>query len=133
MAIRLDVQQQNSATRDQIARAAQTFRNDMLSSYPWLLNELLSRSLDPLTGILAKLERIPEQEGELFEGYWLSEDKRFFRFEVMVSRSQAVTANVELWQDASESVLVSAHQPGTGKSFGWLALDVLRELNEDQG
>jgi hypothetical protein len=31
----------------------------------------------------------------------------------------------EHWREVTQEVVVNAHVPGTGKSFGWLALDVL--------
>src|SRR5262245_6048872 len=127
MAIRRNVQEQNDVTRQEIRRTAAAFRDDMLR-YPWLLSELTQRGLDPSKGILAQLHLTPDQDGDLFEGCWLSEDRRFYRFEVLVAREPRVSAEVEQWRDATAEVLVNARQPGTGKSFGFIALEVLREL-----
>lgn len=132
MALRRDVQQQNAVSRAEITRVARLFRDDMHFSYPWLLAELQSRSLDPTKGILAKIEHIPEQAGEYASGYWLSASARFFRFEILIPRAPGVSTEVELWRDDTDRVVVNAHQTGTGKSFGWLALEVLRELNGEQ-
>jgi hypothetical protein len=126
MAIRRNVQEQNAATREGIRSIASAFRNNMLR-YPWLSGELISRKLDPSTGILVRLEDIPEQYGNLYQGYWLSAERRFYYFEILVARGPRASAQVEEWRDATDEVVVKASQPGTGMSFGFVALEVLSE------
>jgi hypothetical protein len=129
MAIRLSVQQQNDLTRSAIRSAALSFRANKDSKYPWLFSELKKRGLDPATGILAQLEQVPEQFGEEFGGLWLTAAGESIRFAILVPRSDAAAVEIETWQNETAQVEINAHLPGTGKSFGWLALDVLRELN----
>ena len=129
MAILRNVRQQNDATREEIRRTAAAFRGNMLG-YAWLLSGLTQRQLDPLGGILAELACVPEQDGDLYSGYWLTTDERFYRFEILVTRQAPVTAQVEKWEEATAGVEVKPRQPGTGKSFGFIAIEVLRECEE---
>jgi hypothetical protein len=127
MALKQDVQQKNEATRSRISQAASSFRTDMLSQ-PWLLVELQERQLDPTTGILAELSVIPEQGGVLASGVWLTLDRRFFRFEALLSHHPSVSSEIEVWEDVTATTVINEHHRGTGKSFGWLAIEVLDEL-----
>src|SRR5690349_9322968 len=121
MALKQDVQQQNEAARLTIASTATTFRSDPLK-YPWLTCELQKRGIDLAAGILVSLDSLPEQGGELKSGIWLTPDRRFYRFEVLVSRDSNDPDTVESWEDVTATTLVNAHQRGTGQSFGWLAI-----------
>ena len=126
MALRQNVQEQNQASREEISRHARAFRSQPMD-FPWLVSELHERGLDPLSGILAALKEIPEQEGQYYSGYWLSAEKRFFRFAGTLTRGMRAQFHMEQWEPASPAV--SAHEPGTGKTFGYLALEVLAELH----
>ena len=126
MAIRRNVREQNDLTREAVRRTSAAFRNDMLS-YPWLLTELTQRGLDPVNGLLAQLEQVPEPNGDLYQGYWLSDDRKFYYFEILVARRPRVSSEVEQWRDATTEVTVRSRQPGTGNSFGFIALEVLNE------
>jgi hypothetical protein len=126
MAIKRNVQQQNAVTREEITRCAMACRDPF--TYPWLHVELQNRGLDPLAGILADLTTIPEQYGEFVEGIWLTSEPRFFRFTALISRHPTVSAEIETWEDITDATQINEHCPGTGKSFGWLAIDVFREI-----
>ena len=60
-------------------------------------------------------------------GLWLTESQQFWEFAVVVSSGAHAKATVERYENVTPSVVISAHQPGTGKSFGFLALEVLNE------
>jgi len=127
MALKQNVQQQNEVSRARISATARSFRADLLS-HPWLLVELQERQLDPTTGILAELNSVPEQNGEFISGVWVTPNRQFFRFEAVLSHHPVVSSSVEVWEDATATTEVNEHQRGTGKSFGWLAIEVLDEL-----
>lgn len=130
MAIKRNVQQQNAVTREEIANCARVFRDPF--NYPWLHVALVDRGLDPWTGILAKLRATPEQNGEYFEGVWLASGPQFFRFTALVVSHPAISAEIETWQNVTDETEVNEHCPGVGKSFGWLATEVLRDI-QNQG
>lgn len=126
MAIKRNVQQQNTATREEIARRTVAFRDPC--AYPWLHVELQNRGLDPWAGILADLKTTPEQNGEFVEGTWLASGPRFFRFTALISSHPTVSAEIETWEDITDATEIKEHCLGTGKSFGWLAVEVFREF-----
>ena len=128
MALQQNVQQQNRALRLEISATAQTFRSDPLR-YPWLLIELRQRGFDLAKGILALLQSEPEQDGDLMSGVWLTPQRQFYRFEILVPRVPGASHIVETWEDVTAATAVNAHQRGTGQSFGWLAIEVLNEMS----
>jgi hypothetical protein len=121
---RHSVQQQNLETRERILIVAREFRRD-LSRFPGLIDTLHAHSLDPADGILVDWHDVYEQDGIEYKGCWLTRQREFFRFEVLVPYDRAEPPVIEMWKEVTDETVVSAHLPGTGKSFGWLALDVL--------
>ncbi len=59
------------------------------------------------------------------KGTWLTSERRFWEFEAVVPRQDGDPVVIERFEDATASILMSAHLPGPGKSFGYLALEVL--------
>lgn len=116
------VQQQNAAAKAEIERVVAKG-----TSLPWLYAVLRSHQLEPSSGLLVRLSEIPEQEGNLLSGVWLSERLEFWEFVVVVSRESAELVVVERFENASASYPVTSHLRGTGSSFGYLACQVLRE------
>jgi hypothetical protein len=128
MALKQNVQQQNRTSRLEIATTAQTFRSNPLQ-FPWLMVELQRRDLDLAKGILALVQTVPEQSGNLMSGIWLTPQRQFYRFEILVSRTPGASDIVEAWEDVTVTTEVNAHQRGTGHTFGWLAIEVLNEMS----
>jgi hypothetical protein len=126
MALRRDVQEQNQASRAEISKHAQAFRTQPMD-FAWLLSELHSRGLDPLTGILAEFSSIPEQGGQYITGHWVTQDHQFYRFSGMLAYRTRAIFELEEWEQVSPKV--SAHERGTGKTFAFLALEVLAEMH----
>ena len=95
-------------------------------NFAWLLSELHSRGLDPLTGILAEFSSIPEQGGESISGHWVTQNHQFYRFSGTLAYRTRAMFEMEEWKKVSPKV--SAHERGTGKTFAFLALEVLAEM-----
>lgn len=123
MALQRNIQQQNAATKAEIERVAAL----QPSALSWLSAVLLSHALDPASGLLVRLHDIPEQEGNLMAGVWLTDTAEFWEFEVMLSRANGAVLGVQEFKNASPSFPSVPGVPGTGASFGYLALQVLRE------
>jgi hypothetical protein len=123
---RNSVQDQNLETRSLILQRAREFQSDPQRFF-WLVHALHAHSLLPEAGILVRCVDIADQEGVVFRGCWLTGTEEFFDFSVLVPWQKGEPPVVENWREVTSETPVSAHQPGTGKSFGWLALDVLRE------
>src|SRR5690349_14743699 len=122
-AYRRNVQEQNLETREQIVRVAREFRRDP-SQFPGVIHTLRAHSLDPRKGILVECKDFLDQGGHVYAGCWLTGDREFFRFAVLIPFNRADPPVVEEWREVTAEIVVNAHVPGTGKSFGWLALDV---------
>lgn len=124
---RRNVQEQNADTKARIRAVAASFKDSPLN-FTWLIELLQAQSIPLERGMLVSLAHVPEQSGEQYLGTWLTLEGRFFQFSVLVSRTDA-ELEIEEWQDVTARTTVNAHLPGTGKSFGFLALEVLRESN----
>jgi hypothetical protein len=96
----------------------------------WLRSVLQQQSLPPQEGLLVRYVVVPEQEGDLHVGIWLTDAVEFWEFEVMVSRGSQQMLNVEELTNATASYPAVAAMPGIGSSFGYLARQVLHETRD---
>jgi len=119
-----NVQQQNELMYLEIKEMAESFMNRQ-ESYPWLLTLLSKYSLSPTDGMLVSCSSVPEQGGNQWMGTWLTFDRRFIDFDVMADYKTGVLLEVDGWDEFSP--VISEHCKGTGKSFGYLALQLLGE------
>ena len=121
-----NVSQQNAATRDEILAAARLFLAPP-PSLRWLASCLRSLGVDTDGGVLVQLSSCIEQFGNDYYATWLSDAGHFLELQASVPRDGG-PIEVEAFEDVTDATGISAHVPGTGKSFGRLALDVLAEL-----
>jgi len=128
MALQRNVAQQNSETKAKVRRVAEIFATRP-SHLAWLSALLISHGLNPGSGILVSLSEIPEQEGNLFSGVWLSQSEEFWKFEAVLSRDSGELLSAERFENTTSSVLVSQALKGQGKSFGRIAIEVLRDAS----
>ena len=126
MARRLNVQEQNEQTANEIRSVIAGFRANPLN-HSWLIGLLQDHGCDVTRGALVELREIPEQEGSLYRGVWLTPNLRFFGFEVLVERRTG-ESRVEVWRDVTEETPTTVHNRGTGKSFGAIASEVFDEF-----
>lgn len=119
-----NVGQQNMVLKGSIQQTAQC-----AGQKHWLRLLLATRGLSNETGILVSLTEIPEPGGNLLTGMWLTADQQFWQFRAKVSLAANELLCIEQLDDVTSSIATSAQTPGTGKSFGCLALEVLREAH----
>jgi hypothetical protein len=126
MAIQRNVQQQAAETQATIKRAV------AIGVIPpqWLRSALERHALLPQAGLLVRYCVVPEQEGDLHTGIWLTDSLEFWEIEVMVSRETQQMLDVEEFTNATASYPAVAALPGTGPSFGYLARQVLHETRD---
>lgn len=124
---RRNVQQQNHDTWMAIRDRAISYRTNPQHN-AWLKDVLIAHGLSSDEGILVSLRDFMDQLGMCYAGLWLSSDRRFFRFSVLFPRQSDQPMVIEDWRETTDEFPVNAHQPGTGKSFGFLAVKVLDEL-----
>jgi hypothetical protein len=126
---RRNVQEQNADAKARIRAIAASFKGDAFG-FPWLIELLQAQSMPVERGVLVSIADVPEQSGQQYSGTWLTREGRFFQFDVLVPQTNA-ELEIEGWEDVTAQTIVSEHLPGTGKSFGFLALEVLRELQAE--
>ncbi len=125
MTLQHDVQRQNALTTADILIAALRFR-DADRRVTWLSAALRSKGQADTCGLLVAFRTEPDQSGgDWVKGTWLTTERRFWEFEAVVPREDGDAVAIDRFEDATDRILVSAHVPGTGKSFGYLALEVL--------
>ena len=124
---RLNVQEQSIDRKAQItALALNAIENP--SDFRWLHDLLALYGLAHCNGILASLSSVPEQEGIVHKGIWVSHEFRFWEFAVVVSPDTERLLAMEQMRDVTDDTLICAQLPGTGASFGWLAIEALNKL-----
>jgi hypothetical protein len=128
MSLQRSVSRQNAETLAEIRRTAEDFATGTAVAL-WLHGVLQSHGLNAQEGILVRLNPLPEQGGTLYKGLWLSKGQEFWEFSVLVPTGSKRFAEVESFVNVTQAVAVSAHVPGTGKSFGYLAHEILREAH----
>ena len=124
-----NVQEQNFLTEDSIRTSAVWFRES--SDYPKVLIDFFEeKGVNLETDILSWHDRMPfGGPSEAFRGKWVTIDGSFFDYEVAMDEKEK---NIEWfeWEDITNETEISEHKPGTGKTYGFLCLNLLRELND---
>jgi hypothetical protein len=89
-----DVEQQNFEAKVKILRAMGVF-----DSHPglktWLRPALESEGVLIEAGILVALSELPDQGGNLFQGTWLTAERQFWSFAILVSRESNAVVEIE--------------------------------------
>jgi hypothetical protein len=119
------LQKQNQQAQDRMRAIALRFKRDS-TGFKWLIDILQLISESPERGILISFKQTSDQDNNICEGVWLSANRRFLEFNVLLPRD-GEPPEIEFWNDVTDDIIVNAHQPGTGKSFGFLALELLDE------
>ena len=101
--------------------------------FEWLRALLVGRGLDTNAGILIELRSVPDQGCWVHYGLWLTASGTFLKFVADEAFGERPLEGSGLLQysnveDVTAQTATAKHVPGTGKSFGWLALEALRQL-----
>ena len=64
------------------------------------------------------------------EGTVLTPDQKFYLFEMDLTKDRSELVEFYLWEEITDKVAINSSKPGTGKTWGYLALQVLSELNQ---
>ena len=118
---------QAAQTKAEILSTALWARREIYSS-AWLLHLLKELGQDPANGIFVALHEVQDQGGIFYGGTWLNASREFWAFEVMVSGCRQNLLALERMDNITSEVVITAHGKGTGKSFGWLAIEVLCDI-----
>jgi hypothetical protein len=124
MSIQRNIEQQLAEIRANIEVATSLLPSEP-AKFTWLTELLKIHGLSPAEGILVRLLQTPEQAGDLFAAVWLTKSMHFWSFVCLISRQSGELLEVEQAEEISHQFPVIRHQPGVGKSFGAVALEVL--------
>jgi|GEM_PF-1264966 len=91
-----NVAQQNELTYLEMKQCMES-----LTNHSWIPFVLEKYELSAGAGILISLSNVPEQEGILWFGSWLSTIKNFYDFEVLTSTDSSNIIEVESWQEVT--------------------------------
>jgi len=81
--------------------------------------------------ILINHDRMPfGGSTDAYRGIWLTENLRFYEYEIYLDAKDEYVTEIDTWEEITEQVDVNERKPGTGKSSGWLSIEVLKTLNE---
>lgn len=121
--------------RDRGAKILDTARSfaDQPERFEWLRALLAGRGMDPKAGILVDLESVPDQGCWVHYGMWLTASGTFLKFVADEAFGEQLLDGSGLLEyseveDVTGQTATSKHVPGIGTSFGWLAMDALRQL-----
>jgi hypothetical protein len=122
------VQEQNALSRQRMLESALAYRRGE-SHLAWVGPSLELSGIDPSRGALIRSSSVPcGGDEEAAHAEWIGEDRQFHVIEATIRMRTFELIAVDAVRNVTSSTRVSAHEPGIGKSVGWLALEVLEEL-----
>jgi hypothetical protein len=126
----LNVQEQNALVQHQLLQAATWFRTH-LDEIPSPIREFLaSRGINLHTAIdVCYTDMTSLGLDGIYSGLIITSDGRFWRWELALDENRSAIEAVEKWCDVTSKYPVSEHVRGTGKSYAFMCLTVLRQLN----
>mgnify|MGYP000622153222 CR=1 FL=1 len=123
----LNVQEQNYVTEYRILSEASYWRKNGL---PKGLSTLIKiKGIDEEKCIV--IDYMQDYPGcSTDEGIIVTEEGRFFEFEMDLSKNKEQIEELYIWNDVTESIHICKSDKGTGSSRGYLILKVLKILND---
>ncbi len=124
---RLNVQEQTIVKKDSILQEAKFWRDNEVPEP--LKNVFIKNGIEIEKSIILEYKQdFPGISTD--EGIILSEEGKFYEFDMDLNLDR--TALIELYSfiDVSDRFMVEEHQKGIGKTYGFIAMEVLRELND---
>jgi len=123
----LNVQEQNALAKHRIYSEASSWR---INGIPvGLESALMIKGVDTAKSIFLQYEQdFPGVSTD--EGTVLTPEGRFYEFEMDLNTKRTEVIEFYFWEDITPKVEINEHKPGTGSTWGFLALEVLSELNQ---
>ena len=114
--------------KTEIINSAQRFLKLRLT-YRWLEQLLTRHHLDPDEGILILCTFVVDRsDNDNFLGCWLSRSQQFFQFDVEADSQTHELLHEYSFDNITDQTHISQHDPEVGKTFAFIALEVLEEL-----
>ncbi|MCW8875694.1 MAG: hypothetical protein OQK51_01440 [Kangiellaceae bacterium] len=123
----LNVQEQNALLENNILCGAKYWRENGI---PLGLDAFLkTKGIDSSSSIFLNYEQdFPGCCTD--DGIVLTGDNRFYEFQIDLSNDRKVVIDIGRFEEVTGEYTISSHQPGTGATWGYLAIKVLSELNK---
>ncbi|WP_196889836.1 hypothetical protein [Aureivirga sp. CE67] len=123
---RLNVQQQIELKKDSILKEAKYWRENRI---PKPLEKIFSeKGIEIDQSILLNYEQdFPGICTD--EGLILTSEKVFYKFEADLNSEKTELIELYLFIDISDQFEINEHKKGIGKTYGFLAIEILNELN----
>jgi len=129
----LNVAQQNAITRERLFNAAAWFRQHAHEVPAAVLAYLRAKGIDLREAIEVDFEDLAALGmPDCYRGLVVTPQARFLRWELELDAAGVSVPASEVWRDCSPEYPISAHLPGTGRSFGFLCMEVLEELSPNR-
>ena len=123
-----NVQEQNAVTKYYMHEHTAGYRESP-NEYLWLTNVLEEKKLNKNDGILVSVNSCIEQGPvEELSAIWVTNNNRFYEINIILKYGTQEILEVESVEDITDSMNVKHVEKGRGKTFGMLALEILREL-----
>ncbi len=124
---RLDVQEQITVKKDSILNEAKYWRDNGI---PQPLEKIFKEN-----GIEVEKSIILEYEQDFpgistDEGIVLTQDGKFYGFDADLNEDRTELIELYSFIEVSDRFEVNEHKKGIGKTYGFLATEVLKELNK---
>lgn len=129
MAKQKNVQTQNSEVKHRIKKCALDFRVNR--DFPRaLLDCFEALGIDFGRDILTDHDRMPfGGPTEAYRGTWLTDKLQFIEYEIYLDPKDEYLVEIDVWKNVTDQIDVNPRKAGTGKSGGWLSIEILEELN----
>jgi len=124
---RLNVQEQGAVKKDSILKEAKYWRDN---GVPEPLNKVFTAN-----GIEIEKSIILEYEQDYpgistDEGLILTEEGKFYEFDADLNKDRTELIELFSFVDVSDKFEIKEHKKGIGKTYGFVAMEVLNELNK---
>ena len=123
----LNVQEQNALDKHRIYQEASNWRNNGIPK--GLKSALEEKGIDTDKSIFLHYEQdFPGVSTD--EGTVLTPEGRFYEFEMDLNAKRTEVVELYLLEDITSKVEINKHKLGSGSTWGFLALEVISELNQ---
>ena len=125
---RLNVQEQIAVKKDSILKEAKYWRDNGVPKP--LIKVFTEKGIEIEKSIVLEYEQdFPGISTD--EGMILSENGKFYEFDADLNDDRTELIELHSFVDVSDRFEIEKHKKGIGKTYGFIAMEVLKELNKE--
>jgi|SRR6056297_2310802 len=121
---------QNERIADELRQLTMRFRNRDTEFPAALYDFLADNGVDPMRSVML-FATSAEQGTNPIVGHILSQDRQFFDFDLDCDAHGQSIIEIHEWADKTSEHNMSSKNPGYGKGQGCIAIEVQRQLNNN--